>query len=155
MALEVGTNSYISEADADTYFADRLNAESWTGDNRSKALIQATKMIDFKKFKGVKTSEAQALKFPRIGLVDDGVIVDRDTVPQKVKDATCELAIYLLQEDYSAPDDLAEFGSVKVGSIEVNTQGGGRTTSGGKELPPFVKELLKFAVSSKSMLRLG
>jgi len=159
MALTVGTNSYINVADADLYFADRLNSDFWDTINpvtkKDLALIQATKMIDFQRFKGAKTVLTQALSFPRTGLIDDGVVVDSLVVPQKIIDATCELALYLLQDDYSAPDDLLEFGNVKVGSIEVTTKGGGRSANGGKALPPFVKSLLAFARTSKCALHRG
>lgn len=149
MGLEVGINSYISTTDADIYFTDRLNSEVWTGENKSQALIQATMMIDFKKYKGVKTSSSQSLSFPRMGLYDDGSIVDGATVPKKIRDATCELALYLLQEDYSEPDDLAGFESIKVGSIQVTT----KTAS--KSLPPFVNSLLKFTIASSCKLYRG
>jgi hypothetical protein len=155
MALVVGTNSYISVADADTYFSDRLNADEWTGTDKDKALIQATKMIDFRHYLGYKTDETQALKFPRIGLIDDYVDLDENEVPQKVKDATCELALYLLQDDYSAPDDLSEFNNVVVGPIQIETRVGAKTSAGGKVIPPFVIELLRFAMAPSGRLIRG
>lgn len=158
MALVVGTNSYITLADAETYFAERLNSTEWdaeTDANKTAALIQATKMIDFRSYLGGRYVSTQALAFPRAGLVDDGIVVDDSTVPQKVIDATCELALYLLQEDYSAPDDLSEFSAVKVGPIEIDTKSGGRSASGQKTFPPFVLSLLAFATAPAGRLHRG
>lgn len=41
-------NSYVALAEADAYFADRLNADAWTaaGTKQAAALITATKQID-------------------------------------------------------------------------------------------------------------
>jgi hypothetical protein len=155
MALVVGTNSYISRADAETYFADRLNSSEWddaTDANKDAALIQATRMIDYRDYIGVRTDSDQALKFPRSGLVDDGVALDPDEVPQSVLDATCELALYALQEDYSALGDLDDYSSVTVGPISVETRAG---SGGGKKFPPFVTQLLRFALYPSNRLVLG
>jgi len=152
MALTVDTNSYIGTTDADTYFADRLNSDLWTGDDKDKALIQATQIIDNSNYLGSKISTTQALKFPRYDLYDDGIALASDETPQRVLDATCELAIYLLQEDYSAPNDMADYGRVKIGALEVETSGGGGT--GVKTLPPLVNDLLKpFIISGTRLVR--
>jgi hypothetical protein len=155
MALIAGTNSYISRADAETYFADRLNSSEWddaTDANKDAALIQATRMIDYRDYMGVRTDSDQVLKFPRSGLVDDGVDVDPDEVPQKVLDAACELAIYALQDDYSAPGDMDDFSAVTVGPISITTKAG---AGGGKKFPPFVTQLLRFALAPSGRLVLG
>jgi len=49
MALVVGTNSYISLADADAYFVDSLRGAAWdmlTEDMRNKSLVTAARRID-------------------------------------------------------------------------------------------------------------
>ena len=152
MALEVGKNSYITLEDANTYFADRLNSTEWdsaTDPDKSKALIQATKIIDTKQYFGYKTSETQLLKFPRIGLCYDGVKIDSSIVHQNVKDAVCELAIWLLQDDFTAPNDLAQFNSVELGALKVET-----SSNQTKGLPPLVSDLLKpFMDTSRRLVR--
>jgi len=151
MALTVGTNSYISLEDAETYFTDRLNSTEWDSaidTIRSKALIQATQIIDQKDFLGYKSVSTQALKFPRTGLVDDGVAVDSSTIPKRVKDAVCELAIWCLTEDYTEPDDLAGYQSIKIAVIEVQTR------QGAKAMPPMVTRLLSpFIFSGTRLVR--
>lgn len=159
MALIVGENSFLSVADAIEYFNNRpfsdefLNADT---SKQEKALIQATKLIDVKKFLGNRTSSTQKLSFPRTDLYIDNILQDNTIIPQRVKDATCELAIYTLQEDYSAPDDLADFENIKVGPVSVKTNAvGSRLPSGIKEFPPLVNELLKFATASTFELYRG
>lgn len=159
MALIVGTNSYINLTNADTYFADRLNSDVWdsaTASNKEKALIQATKILDSMTFIGTRSKSTQILKFPRLFPIDftlDGFIIDSATVPQNILDAVCELAIYLLSEDYTASNDLSDFNSVTLGSISVST----KTTMGGawgmKILPPLVYALISPFQSSSLVVR--
>ncbi|WP_067176987.1 DnaT-like ssDNA-binding protein [Sulfurospirillum sp. UCH001] len=151
MALTVGTNSYISLEDAKIYFEDRLNSADWdssTDPVRSKALIQATQIIDQKDFLGYKSVNTQALKFPRTGLVDDGIDVDGSTIPKRVKDAVCELAIWCLSEDYTEPNDMEAYQSIKIAVIEVQTR------QGNKSMPPMVTRLLSpFMFSGTRIVR--
>ncbi len=64
MALTVGTNSYGSQTEADTYFADSLRNASWiaisTGD-RDLALIEATRMMERQEYRFEKVD---TLAFP-------------------------------------------------------------------------------------------
>ena len=141
MALEKDVNSYLTVAEADAYFADRLNATAWDGatvENKPKALIQATKAIESMKFLGSRSVSTQKLSFPRSDVYVDNILIDDTIVPQDVKEAVCEYAILMLQEDYSAPDDLEAFSEVAVGSIKIKTN----ASNGGKSVPPMVASLL-------------
>jgi hypothetical protein len=152
MALIVGTNSYIDADDADLYFADRLNSAVWTNSTtKDQALIQATKLIDNESFLGIRTNPTQPLSFPRFGIYLDGVMIDSNVVPQRVIDATCELAIWLLQSDYTAPDDLESYSRVQLGPIEVEMNG---SSGGSKSLPPMVVGLLRqYKNSSMTLIK--
>jgi hypothetical protein len=82
--------NYATTAEANTYFGGRLHTESWddaSESDRTKALTMATKAIDKLNFAGYKAVTAQALQFPR---GTDAAI------PEDVKEATCELALRLL-----------------------------------------------------------
>jgi hypothetical protein len=105
VTLTEGTNTYVTLADANAYFANRLSSETWdgTGDSdKSKALIMATKNLDRLVFKGSKINIDQPLQFPRyfkeyieaeyLNLVI-GVTMD---IPPLVQDACCEEAIAIL-----------------------------------------------------------
>jgi hypothetical protein len=97
MALTVGTNSYISLADAATYFAARLGSTAWTAATeaqRTAALLTAAKAIDRQRYMGTKTATTQAQQFPRTGLcTHDKVDVPPTSVPGDVRDAQCEEAL--------------------------------------------------------------
>mgnify|MGYP006935477161 CR=1 FL=1 len=61
-------NSYLSIAEADAYFASRLNSTDFTGAseaNKTAALIEATSRIDAHRFVGTRMFRNQALDFPR------------------------------------------------------------------------------------------
>ena len=84
---------YADETYGTAYFAERLGAEKWDNANsatRTKALKEATRIIDLVPLVGTKYDEAQAREFPRN--VDDG-----GEVPTEVQDACCEVALALLQ----------------------------------------------------------
>lgn len=152
MALTINENSYITREDANSYFANRLNNETWDSaedPQKDAALIQATQIIEQKEFLGYKSTSAQVLKFPRIGLIYDGYDVDGSTVPKRVKDAVCELAIWCLSEDYTEPDDLSNYKAIKIAVIEIETRG-----NGVKGLPPLVSKLLSpFMFSGTRLVR--
>lgn len=102
MAVVVGTNSYITRAEANTYFAEALHAATWdaaTDENKDKALVTAFRMIDRQTWEGEKTVSSQVQEFPRTGLTDkDGNAVSSSSVPQEVKDGQAELALSLLDD---------------------------------------------------------
>ena len=122
MALAKGTNSYVTVAEADTYFSDRLLSSSWAGiadADKEKALVSATDLIDSKAYLGTSIS---TLAFPRNGYYLDpvsGSYASMDPVPNRVIDAVCLLALHLSQN----PEVLSETGgvkSLKVGSISLD-----------------------------------
>lgn len=87
---------YLTVTEALQYFQYRLNNDSWisaTAENREKALIQASRIIDTLPFAGSKTDSDQDLEFPRNG----------DTsVPEPILIACCEIAFELLDSvDYN------------------------------------------------------
>lgn len=83
-------SNYVTLVEAQTYFDGRLGTDAWdsaTDIDRTKALTMATKAINTLNFQGEKTDPVQTNQFPR----------DGDTVvPQEIKDATCEVALALL-----------------------------------------------------------
>jgi len=126
MSITVSTDSYISVDDADTYFAARLESGSWddaTDDNQERALKQATRLLDQSyDWFSLLTDEDQALGWPRQGVYDCEIrLLDEDTIPTQVENATCELAIYLLDGNTAdRPVLLGQgFKRAKVGPIEI------------------------------------
>lgn len=81
---------YLDEDDAQDYFDERLAISAWTAATTAdqvKALKMATKAIDRLSFTGEKNDAEQEHQFPR---------GDDTEVPQDILDATCELALALL-----------------------------------------------------------
>ncbi len=95
MALTVGTDSYVTLAEAVAYMGRRLRTEPWEHAQdfvREKALKHAALLLDALPWAGQKTDDGQALAFPRDG---------SDEVPQAIRDAQAEVALALLDEDVS------------------------------------------------------
>jgi hypothetical protein len=145
-------DSYLSVAEATAYLAARLDAGAWTSattDDKGRALVSATRLIDRRIYMGAKTSDTQALQFPRTGLVCDGIEVASDTVPQKVLDATAELALAILNDlSTLAKTDFSEAqtrrlraGSAEIEFFEATT--GPSTILGKQYFPDVVNDLLR------------
>lgn len=108
LTLTVDENSYISLADAESYFEERLNASVWDNADdttKKKALITATKHIDYYNFIGRKYQEDQELEFPRsyFHKIEPFYRYDQELQdgekPQELLDATCEEALALIDLD--------------------------------------------------------
>ena len=136
------SNSYLKTIEeADTFFACRLGAAAWTGNDKAKALQQATTAIDQLPLRGQRyelpyieggsqkdTDEdglAQVLEFPR---VIDGVVCDWDfgtqkpIVPRAVLDACCLEALALL-ELQANPDKLERLSLQRQGVTSASYSG--------------------------------
>ena len=110
-AGSASANSFVTEAEVIAYMATRLNASAWTTvtgatctEDEKKALIEATREISTlagRCWIGQRTDSTQALAWPRFDAVnpDDPTqsYFDTTEIPQRVKDATCELAFQFLK----------------------------------------------------------
>lgn len=87
--------------------------------------------------KGYKTTEAQALPYPRVtDVYIDGYIVATDIVPQQWKDAEFEMA-FLIQSG-ATPLATVENGAVKVSMVKAGPVESETTYSGARETPRYV-----------------
>lgn len=102
--IVAGAQSYVSAAEATTYHTARGNT-AWTGTDAVKeaALRKAAQYLDghyCNRFKGTKYQPLdQNMQWPRIGVVIDGFVLDVTAIPQRLKDAQCELALIALSAD--------------------------------------------------------
>jgi len=94
------SNSYVTLAEAETYFADRLRVDAWSGASsadKEKALLTACRHLERHRFWDgggpAFTDPRQRLTFPRKRDTDE---VGNYVIPQPVKDAQCEEALALL-----------------------------------------------------------
>jgi len=103
MSITVGTDTYISLADAETYLAAHYlstdaklvawNALSSDG-NKEILLRRAAKLIDSQPINGIRASDTQTMEFPRSRFSTYDMEYDEPTtIPDKVKYAQCEIAI--------------------------------------------------------------
>lgn len=97
--LTVGTDTYISLADADTYWSEHYSSAEWDAadeGDKEKALRSATQYVD-KHYTWIGShpgSESQKLSWPRLNAVDkQGRTITG--IPQEVEHATA----YLAQEE--------------------------------------------------------
>lgn len=84
-------STFISVAEATTYFATRLSVSEWTAasdDDKLSAITMATDYINQLNFVGTKTDPDQELEFPRN---------DETEIPSDIKKACAELALELLK----------------------------------------------------------
>jgi len=143
-AKGTGANSYVTQAEATTYFTLRLNMAEWTAavtaSTADPALVMATNRLEAEDYEGFKTTIAQRLKWPRADLVDDnGDAYDVDVIPRPVKEATFELALALLKDDVLLDSGLEEFERVRIGPIDVSPFRGRKADA----LPAIVVRLLE------------
>lgn len=139
ITLTVDTNTFISLADAETYFSERLNSDVWDAEDdedKKKALIMATKRINKLPFIGEQEVETQPLAFPRYVSRSTNPQIStyyliRDlkeiTTPDDVKEATCEEALALLTYSNSVHYANQQMGiqSMSMGNESVSYNGSG------------------------------
>ena len=136
-------NSYATVAEANTYHntireeADLVWSALHDG-KKARLLAMATRLIDEHFiFLGFKSENDQSLQWPRSGVLVDGKYaqgvldhLDRDTIPQFVKDATSEFARILSAEDTTADDDTAGFKQIMVQGISLTMDQSSRISKG-------------------------
>jgi len=120
MAIVVGTNSWLTEAAANTYMGNRLDADGYWVDeepNNIRALITAYKWLN-----------AGGYSFPA-------------TPTQTMKDAQCEMALFLLQHqpDLDLRMGLQVQGVIAAGVVKERYKDDNTIEM---PIPPIVQQLL-------------
>ena len=149
------SNSYVSLADAEAYFADRLGASdngNWnkdsSGNNRSNAtkeaaLVTATRRTDEEQFAGYKASTTQALKWPRINVRnEDGYMFDPAFIPERVKQAVYITALELLRANFLDENYLDNVDFMSTGTVQIKQF----TQSSPGKLPAEARRLLRLVL---------
>lgn len=135
-------NSFATEAQFIAYAATRLNVPAGTTvsgatiqENEKKALIEATRELTVLEYDGSRVTTTQALSAPRRWWINPDApsveiaeemtqteaYFDEDEIPQRLVDATCELALEFLK---AGTTDIASAGAddnlkrKKIGPIE-------------------------------------
>jgi hypothetical protein len=140
-------NSYATVAEGTTYHEGHLYADDWTGAStttKTAALVMATRVLDEQyAWEAYPVDPDQALQWPRSGVMD---FLDLSTIldtalPQKLKDATCELARQLIASDRTADNQVDAQGvtSLSVGSISLAFRNSGIES---RPIPDAVRRMI-------------
>ena len=142
-----GLNCFCTVAEADVLMEYRLHNTDWTGATtatKTASLLWSSKLLNTLNWVGVRTSGTQPMSFPRRGLsmyetsdvahgfdherVDlDGmgyftkIEISDTTIPAFLKEATVELAMWLINSDTTAPTGLEGLKRLKVENIELES----------------------------------
>jgi hypothetical protein len=135
------SNSYLSLTEANDYFGGRFGADEWnnfTDVQKKQLLSTATKKLDAFTFGGIKVGRTQALQWPRTALTDADGYPLNGIIPQKLKEATCEMAYWIWSEGDRILSDteILQVDSYNVGPINVSVN------QKRVVLPPTVEALL-------------
>ncbi len=116
------SNSYATVAEFTTYLNNYLNPPTFANDEAMQTvLIAGTKRLEAEKYLGSRSDSDAVLAHPRDGYPDkDGFSFSDGVIPEDVKNALFETAIYINSNDIVAPNDEANYTSAKVGEIEVS-----------------------------------
>lgn len=150
-------DTYASLAEAQAYMDSLPYKAAWTSATTAAqegALKAAARKLDLLAWKGIKTTAAQALAWPRANVYDrDGYIIDSAAVPAFLKNAQAELALRELEEDRAADPALGQPTRVKAGPVEVEMGNGARRTP--NLLPSLVEQMVAaYVTASGNSVRL-
>jgi hypothetical protein len=130
MALQIGINSYVSEADSDTYFSKRLGSDAWdTSTTKSQSLITASRQISLYVKDTCKLPFTPPLLNTKLGI------------------AVQELALAFLKDAslVGTTGSSKEVKRAKAGSAEVEFFQGGGSASTKSRFPSLIMKLLRDA----------
>lgn len=146
------STSYVTVVEFNSYVEKMVNAGDMPKASQTtlikKLLVAATEAVDVEVAGslGYVTNATQRLEYPRIGITDRrGYAIDENTLPQELKDAVCEQAIYLNEAKLNHAqhdnwEDEVTSGSIS-GSVKFDYDTGTKPTS---LIPSRVKYLLKY-----------
>lgn len=144
IAKDPNANSYTTLADANYHFSTKYkSADLWaalSNDQKSQLLIEATRQLDLFIFGGQKTTQEQALSWPRNTIISsDGYPISNQIVPKQIMAAQCEMANWMLTEDERllSDIDLQQIDQFKAGPLDLKIKNGAIT------VPPIVKQLIQ------------
>ena len=143
MAVVVGENSYVTLAEAEEYFSNRLDVDAWATASetlKSQSLTTAAMVLDGLTWKGEAVDASQMMAFPRrveyldprLNLWVRPLITE---VPVRIKRANFELAYHLLNND-GLLDDTGSVIDMSVGSIDL------KRIYNAPQLPAVVQNLI-------------
>lgn len=112
--------TYVAELTTDVSLADQ-----WDGvDDPLKAsyLVNASRRLDqLFEWIGSKYSEAQGMAWPRYNACVDGYLLTSTIIPPAVRDAACEMAIWMMTNDgVISVGQSQAYSKIEVGPIQID-----------------------------------
>lgn len=148
--LDPSANSYVSLAEMVTYLTDRVVNDAYriawdrlSDDQRARFLVNSTRFLDSAvAWIGERYYRDQKLDWPRLNAYYDGFLLHTTEFPDRVKEATCEMAMWQMEnQGIVSIGQNQQFDKIKVGPIEIDfsEQTGG---SAQKYFPDVIAYLL-------------
>ena len=152
-------NSYVTRAEADAYFTDRMHSSAWSAlDDLVKdgLLVSSSQMLDwYIKWKGSKATSAQSMQWPRSGAIrPDGTEIDDDVLPPEVKTAVYEQAFANIEADRMEDDPLAGIGQLRAGSLMIKAGAEKPNQTNAKPVPDNVYNIVSDLYNRNGSVRL-
>ena len=138
-------NSYGSLDEGNTYHEGHSQGALWiaaTEDARNRALVTATRQLDaWFEWEGDVSFAEQVLLWPRIGVIGrTGYLLDSETIPPVIRNATAELARSRLTN--AGPTDAADdIQRLKAGPVDITFREGKETFVIPEEVLIMVKHI--------------
>jgi hypothetical protein len=156
-------NSYLTLAEAQAIVDGLVEDDdvvAWgtaTTDQKNRALFTATQRIDRERYLGARSTETQALQWPRTGVRRPDTYINTysvgfpfriqtdyftdDEIPSQIQEAQVILAVYLNNnKDGIGLSGLEDFNNVSIGNINVSTNRYGPV--GADRIPPMVERYM-------------
>ena len=119
-------NSYVTLANAETFFESRLHKTDWTDAtdaNKNIALAWATRLLDdYIAWDGMIASSTQALMWPRTLIHNtEGYPVSSGSIPSFLSEATSEFGMFLLADDVSIEKGEKGFKRLTLPGLDIYT----------------------------------
>jgi hypothetical protein len=157
-------NSYLTLADATAIidgFVEDADVQHWNSgntDSRNRALFTATQRLDRERFLGARSTDTQALQWPRTGVRKPDTYINTyavgfpfrittdyytdSEIPTQIKYAQVVLAVFLHNNtDALGLSGLEDYKNVKIGSLDV-TPNVGFGAVGADKVPPLMERYL-------------
>lgn len=124
-AADPDATSYVDVEYADDYIeANTFQSDAWLAldeEVKQRLLVRSSRMLDVRfKWHGQRIDPDSGLKWPRAGVFDDdGFVISDSVIPSILQQAVCEFAVYLMQDDWTAPRDADQYKRVQVDVIDI------------------------------------
>jgi len=163
-AGSASANSFVTLLESEAYMETRLNGSTWddaSADDRSRALVEATREMSACAWKGRRSTDTQALSWPRQWVTDfdssNLTYIDSTIVPQWLKDVTVELAFQFIKagtSDVASIDQTIGIKRKKVDVLETEYADGPARPQGIRRYPRIWNRVAPYIESAKGQLNL-